>query len=57
MNEDINWIEKFFTDMEKSDKYKRPADYIERGLRILSKQRRNTVQNQYEGKKSGEEYE
>jgi len=50
---DIKWIELFYADVERRDKnYKRPADYLERGLRILYG-KRNKIQWNIEGKRVG----
>lgn len=37
-NETEKWIERFYSDLErdKALKYKRPADYVERALRVLN---------------------
>lgn len=51
--EDLVFIEKFYADIEAGytalgKTYTRPADYIERALRILTKGRKLPVRNQKE---------
>jgi hypothetical protein len=46
---DDEWIERFYSDFEKVyTSYKRPADYKERALKVLSGQRK-PVKHQHEG--------
>lgn len=42
-DKDMHWIENFYRDLESLPKYKRPVNYLERALRILRAERRNTV--------------
>jgi len=52
-DDNAEWIEQFYNDLERGlDKYKRPADYIERAERILNGNR-NTVGNLAEGRTGG----
>ena len=37
---DIDWIERFYSDFERASGRKRPADYVERGLRVLNGKRK-----------------
>lgn len=53
--DDIDWIERFYGDIEAGylsigKTYKRPADYIERAMRII-KGSRNPLKAQFEGKR------
>lgn len=55
--EDADWIEKFYSDLEigfnsTGKVYTRPADYIQRALRIINAgNKRNTLLHQFEGKR------